>query len=50
MGGFNTMTELSNIQYHDKLKNSFCEKHGIELLRIHYKDYDIIEEKLEGFL
>jgi hypothetical protein len=35
------------IQYHDKLKNAYCEKNNIDLLRIPYWDYDNIEQILD---
>lgn len=34
------------LQKHDKLKNEYCEKHNIKLIRIPYWDFDNIEEIL----
>jgi len=31
------------LQYHDKLKNEYCKKHNIKLVRISYKDFKNIE-------
>jgi hypothetical protein len=35
------------VQYHDKLKNEYCKKHNIPLLRIPYWDFDNIEAILK---
>lgn len=35
------------IKYHDKLKNQYCKKNKISLLRIPYWDYDNIEQILQ---
>jgi hypothetical protein len=39
-------SKLKKTQYHDKLKNTFCEKNNIKLIRIPYWDFDNIEEIL----
>ena len=38
---------FNDLQHHDKMKNEFCDKNGITLLRIKYTDYDKIEEILD---
>ena len=40
------LKQLKYIQYHDKLKNEYCNKHNIKLLRIKWDDYDNIEKIL----
>ena len=37
-------------QKHDKIKNEYCEKNNIPLLRIPYFKYDNVEEELNNFL
>lgn len=37
-------------QKHDQIKNEFCDKNGIKLLRIPYYKFDKIEEELNNFL
>ena len=45
--------DLKKQQYHDKLKNDYCIKNNIELLRISFKDFKNIEkiigDKLNGY-
>ena len=50
MKGWYTKEDFDKLKYHDKLKNEFCKKHGINLLRIKYTDFDIIKEIIEGIL
>jgi len=38
---------LEEVKYRDKLKNQFCKKNQIQLLRISYKDFDEIENILD---
>ena len=44
--GWITKKQFENLQYHDKLKNEYCELHNIPLLRINYDQFDNIEEIL----
>jgi very-short-patch-repair endonuclease len=37
-------------QAHDKIKNDYCKSEGYLLLRIHYKDYDKIDERIIEFI
>lgn len=37
---------FETLQIHDQLKNEYCQKHNIKLLRIPYWDYDNIEQIL----
>ena len=37
---------LEKVQYNDNIKNEYCKAHGINLLRITYKDYKNIEKIL----
>ena len=46
----NYKNNLDKIQYHDQIKNKFCEENRIGLLRIPYYDFDKIEEKIFEFL
>ena len=39
-----------NLKIHDKLKNQYCKKHNIKLLRIPYWDFDNIEEIIKNEL
>lgn len=39
--GWITLDDFHKLQYHDKMKNEFCEKNNINLLRIRYDDKDI---------
>ena len=41
---------LWKVQRNDKIKNDFCKKHNILLLRIPYWDYDNIENILDDFI
>jgi len=45
--GMMTKDDFETIQYHDKLKNEYCNNKHIKLLRIPYWDFDNIEEILE---
>jgi len=38
---------FETLKIHDKLKNEYCKKHNIKLLRIPYWDYDNIEKILK---
>jgi len=40
---------LLNIQSRDKIKDDYCTKNNINLLRVHYKDYEAVESILEKF-
>jgi hypothetical protein len=42
--------DLAKIQYHDSIKNLYCEKENIPLLRISYKEYNQIETILKDKL
>lgn len=42
LGGWNTEENFRKIQYHDSLKDEFCQKNDIPLIRISYKDFDKI--------
>lgn len=46
--GMMTKKEFEILQYHDKLKNEYCHKNNIKLLRIPYWDYDKIREIFEN--
>jgi very-short-patch-repair endonuclease len=37
---------LEYTQFHDELKNNWCEENGIDIIRISYLDFDNIEEIL----
>ena len=37
---------LEKIQYHDEIKNVYCQNNNIRLLRIPYWKYDEINEEL----
>ena len=41
---------LENIKIRDNLKNEYCKKNNIELLRITYKDFNNIEKILKEYL
>lgn len=43
-------TELNLRKHRDKIKDEYCKKNGIELIRIKYTDYDNIETILEEAL
>lgn len=45
-----TKEEFETIQIHDELKNQYCKKHNINLLRIPYWDFNNIEEILQNEL
>jgi hypothetical protein len=45
--GWMTKKDFNKLQYHDKLKNEYCQKHNIPLLRIKWFDYDNIEQILQ---
>ena len=40
---------LMKIQQHDKLKNEYCIRNNIKLLRIHYSDFNNIEKILSTY-
>jgi hypothetical protein len=44
--GWITKKSFETLQIHDQLKNEYCKKHNIKLLRIPYWDYDNIEQIL----
>jgi uncharacterized protein with PIN domain len=46
--GWTTEEEYNIIQYYDQLKNNYCKKYNIPLLRIPYWDFNNIENILEG--
>ena len=39
--------DLKKYQYHDKIKNQWCEKNNVKLLRFSYKDYNSLENILK---
>lgn len=39
--------DLSYTQMHDQIKNNYCQKNQIKLIRIPYWDFNDIEDKLE---
>ena len=39
-----------SVQYHDKLKNKYCKKNNIPLIRIPYWQFDKIEQILDKWL
>lgn len=41
---------LQKIQEHDQIKNKFCKKNNINLLRIPYWEFDNIEQILQDYL
>ena len=41
---------LEKVQYHDKMKNDFCVAGGYPLLRISYKDNDIVGDLIADFI
>lgn len=41
------MENFKTVQYHDAIKNKYCEDNNIKLLRIPYWDFDNIEEILK---
>lgn len=41
------LLELMNIKYRDNIKNDYCNKNNIKLIRIPYWEFDNIEEILE---
>lgn len=45
-----TEDSLEDIQERDKLKNDYCQQHGIPLCRINYKDFVKIPILLEDFI
>lgn len=48
--GWMTREKFEKTQYHDQLKNNYCEKNNISLLRIPYWDFDNIEDILTDYL
>ena len=46
-GGWNTMDSVQKTQQRDKIKNDYCQKHNIKLIRIKY-DEEITLEKILG--
>ncbi len=48
--GWITKEEFLKIKYHDQLKNNYCEKYNIPLLRIPYWEFDNIEKILLNYL
>jgi len=48
--GFYTEENFIKLQYHDKLKDNYCLKYGIPLLRISYQASNTIEETLTKFI
>ena len=48
--GMMTKKEFETLQIHDELKNEYCKKHNIILLRIPYWEFDNIEEILKNEL
>lgn len=42
--------DLEKTQFHDMLKNEYADLKNIPLLRIHYKQFDLIEELIDSFL
>lgn len=46
----NNKEDLLNIQKHDVIKDEYCTKNNIKLLRIKYSDYDYIEDILRNFI
>lgn len=40
IGGWATKEKLEQIQQYDEVKNQYCRKKGIKLIRIPYTDYD----------
>ena len=47
---FGGQEKFERQQRHDKIKNEYCEKNNIPLLRIPYYKYNNIEEELNNFL
>jgi len=47
--GWQTKINFETLQYHDKLKNAYCLKNNIPLLRIPYWEFDNIEEILNRY-
>jgi len=45
-----TKEQFERIQYHDKLKNEYCLKNNIKLIRIRWKDFKNIEKILKNEL
>lgn len=41
-----TEEEFHKLQYHDRLKNNYCIKNNIQLIRIPYWEFDLIENIL----
>jgi len=48
--GWMTKKEFEKLQYHDQLKDEYCLKNNIKLVRIPYWDFDNIEQILEQHL
>jgi hypothetical protein len=42
--GWYTKAQFKTLQYHDKLKNEYCQNNNIKLLRIPYWEFDNIEQ------
>lgn len=47
---FNGDEKLKYTQYHDSIKNLFCENNNIKLIRISYLEYNKIEDILQKYL
>lgn len=50
ISGMMTKKEFEKLQYHDQLKNIYCQKHNIPLFRIPYWEFDNIKNILENYL
>ena len=50
VGIFGGDIKLEEQQKHDQLKNDYCKNNGVKLIRIHYLDFNRIEEILENEL
>lgn len=48
--GMMTKEEFEKIQYHDKLKNEYCNNNNINLLRIPYWEFDDVENILQKII
>jgi hypothetical protein len=48
--GWMTKKEFKKLQYHDQLKNNYCEQNNIQLIRISYWEFDNIENILKNKL
>lgn len=49
-GSWNTEESVKNTRYRDSIKNTYCKKRGISLIRIPYWDYDKIDKDYLLFL